>query len=188
MIKLVCSLGNPGPSYSSTRHNAGRWVVDTFVNGLTTSSVKEKFNGYWCTGDIKGQKIFFFEPKTYMNVSGLPIAQFAQYFKIKPEEILVAHDETALAPGLIKLKQGGGSNGHNGIKDCIAHLAGPNFYRLKVGIGRPLDASMIKDYVLKSPSISEIDLIRPAIEKAADQMHLLCSGNIEQFMHILHTR
>lgn len=188
MIKLMCGLGNPGMNYSSTRHNAGRWLINAFSHQLNTTPVKEKKGGYWCSGDIDGNTIYFFESAAYMNECGKSIADFARYYKIKPEEILIAYDELALAPGIIKLKQGGGSNGHNGIKDCIKHFENPMFYRLKIGIGRPFDASMTKHYVLKSPSVSEKDLICDAIDEVVPQLPLLGKGHFQPFMHNLHTR
>lgn len=188
MIKLMCGLGNPGNNYSGTRHNAGRWLIHAFTHQLDTTSVKEKKGGAWCSCELEGNTIHFFESFAYMNECGKSIADFARYFKIKPDEILIAYDELALNPGIIKLKQGGGSNGHNGIKDCIKHFDSPMFYRLKIGIGRPFESSMTKDYVLKSPSISEKDLIYNAIDSIVPQMHLLGLGQFQPFMHNLHTR
>lgn len=188
MIKLMCGLGNPGANYTNTRHNAGRWLINAFAQTLNTTPVKEKKGGYWRSGKIEDQTIYFFESSAYMNECGKSIADFARYYKIKAEEILIAYDELALDPGIIKLKQGGGSNGHNGIKDCIKHFEKPDFYRLKIGIGRPFDTSMTRDYVLKSPNISEKDLIYNAIGDTITQMHLLGLGQFQPFMHNLHTR
>ena len=188
MIKLICGLGNPGQNYENTRHNAGRWLANAFKQTLVTSPNKEKKSGVWCSAKTHDQLIYFFEPSSYMNLCGQAIADFARYYKIQPEEILIAYDELALAPGIIKLKQGGGSNGHNGIKDCIKHIDTPMFYRLKVGIGRPIDASIVKDYVLRSPNIHDQDLIHNAIEEVLPDMPQLCLGQFQKFMHNLHTR
>lgn len=188
MIKLLCGLGNPGSKYANTRHNAGRWLINGFAQTLTTTPIKEKKNGHWCSAEITGNPVLFFESSEYMNLCGQSIADFARYYKIKPEEILIAYDELALEPGIIKLKQGGGSNGHNGIKDCIQHIGNPMFYRLKIGIGRPVESSMVKNYVLKSPNISEKDRITKAIDDVIPQLQLLCLGQFQPFMHNLHTR
>ena len=139
MIKLIAGLGNPGPEYEHTRHNAGFWWVDEAARLLKVSLQMERSHfGLVARTSVGGQSVWLVEPQTFMNLSGKSVGSLARFFKIAPEEVLVVHDELDLPPGGIRLKQGGGNGGHNGLKDIIARMGNNNnFFRLRLGIGHP---------------------------------------------------
>lgn len=185
-IRLFVGLGNPGVSYQSTRHNAGRWFVDQFSHDISNSAPLESKFGYYKAGLSKrGEKVYFFESKKYMNECGLSIAAFAKYYKIAAHQILIAYDEMDLPPGIVRLRQGGGCAGHNGLKDCIKHIKG-DFYRLKIGIGRPLKGMDPANYVLSSPTHDQQNRIDAIITDARHDAHFFLEGSIELFMNKLH--
>jgi len=185
-IRLVVGLGNPGTPYQSTRHNAGRWFVDLFSNDLCASApLESKFGYYKACLSPQGDKVYFFESKKYMNECGLSIAGFAKYYKIAAHQILVAYDEMDLPPGVIRLRRGGGCAGHNGLKDCIKHIKG-DFYRLRIGVGRPLKGIDPANYVLSSPTYDEQNRINAIITDACHDARYVLEGSIELFMNKLH--
>ena len=152
MIRLFVGLGNPGPEYEDTRHNAGFWWIDALARGLkVTPQLDTKYFGLVARiNDAPGAAgpIWLLQPMTYMNLSGKSVAALARFFKIAPEEILAIHDELEIAPGELKLKQGGGNAGHNGLKDMQAQLGSANFWRLRLGIGHPGHKGEVAGYVL----------------------------------------
>ncbi|HZX31799.1 MAG TPA: aminoacyl-tRNA hydrolase [Rhodocyclaceae bacterium] len=163
--RLIVGLGNPGPEYEATRHNVGFWFVDQLADQLKISlAPQSKFFGRaGRSGDL-----WLLEPTTYMNRSGQSVAALANFYKIPPAEILVIHDDLDLPPGGIRLKQGGGNGGHNGLKDIQARLGTPDFWRLRLGIGHPRTLNLsqqVADFVLHPPRLEEM----PAIEKALDR-------------------
>ncbi len=136
MIRLIAGLGNPGPEYEQTRHNAGFWFVDEAARLLKTSLQMERGHfGLVARANVSGQSVWLVEPQTFMNLSGKSVASLARFFKIAPEEVLVVHDELDLPPGEAKLKKGGGHAGHNGLRDIHAQLGSPDYWRLRIGIG-----------------------------------------------------
>lgn len=140
MIKLIVGLGNPGAEYTATRHNAGFWLVDQLAREAgATLRDERRFHGFYAKARLCGEEVHLLEPQTYMNRSGQSVVALAHFFKILPNEILVAHDELDLPPGAVKLKLGGGSGGHNGLKDISAHLSSQQYWRLRIGIGHPRD-------------------------------------------------
>lgn len=141
MFKLIVGLGNPGGEYEFTRHNIA-WIQFRFMDELENTTWKSKFKGEYCHCEFGGEKVYFLKPMTYMNLSGESIAPLCSFFKIKPSEVLVIHDELDIPFGQIHFKQGGGLAGHNGLKSTAQHLGTPDFYRLRLGIGRPVHGSV----------------------------------------------
>ncbi|UXY15596.1 aminoacyl-tRNA hydrolase [Chitiniphilus purpureus] len=187
-IKLVVGLGNPGAEYTATRHNAGFWWVDQLARDAGTSLRHDaKFHGLVGRARLAGHEVWLLQPQTFMNRSGLAVVALAQFYRILPREILVVHDELDLPPGQIKLKQGGGNGGHNGLKDIQAHLSTPDFWRLRIGIGHPGDRAMVAGYVLKPPRKEEQALIDDTLLRAHAVLPLMLAGELGGAMQKLHT-
>ena len=188
-IRLVAGLGNPGREYASTRHNAGFWFADALAGKLSASfSPEAKFAG----AVAKSGELRIVKPSTFMNLSGQSVGALARFFAIAPEEILVVHDELDLRPGEAKMKFGGGHAGHNGLRDLQVHLASPDFWRLRIGIGHPRDTELteqeVVDYVLRPPRKEEADAIDEAIDRALAAWPDIAKGDMERAMLALHTR
>ncbi|WVD62910.1 aminoacyl-tRNA hydrolase [Orbus mooreae] len=188
-IKLIVGLANPGAEYAATRHNAGAWYVDQLAERFNQSLKNEaKFFGYTARINIDGQDIRLLVPTTFMNLSGKAVQAMATFYQIKPEEILVAHDELDLNPGIAKLKLGGSHGGHNGLKDIISKLGNnANFYRLRIGIGHPGDKSKVVGFVLNKPSQSEQILIAQAIDESVRCTELFVKEGLNIAMNRLHS-
>jgi PTH1 family peptidyl-tRNA hydrolase len=187
-IRLIVGLGNPGPEYEQTRHNAGFWLVDQLAGSSLTR--ESRYNALAAKARIAGQEVWLLEPQTYMNRSGQSVGALARFFKIVPDEILVVHDELDLPPGAAKLKKGGSSGGHNGLKDITAALGTQDYWRLRIGIGHPrLSASQqtVVDYVLHRPRKEEQMPIDEAIAKSIEVVPMLCEGKFEAAMMKLHS-
>lgn len=187
-IDLIVGLGNPGRQYEETRHNAGAWFVERLARRCNISlSPDPKYQGLTGRGTIHGRDIRLLIPTTFMNLSGQSIVPFANFFKIPPQRILVAHDELDLPPGTAKLKQGGGHGGHNGLRDLISRLGNNNdFARLRIGIGHPGHASQVSNYVLGKAPAKEQQLIDDAIAEAIAILPELLDGNANKAMNRLH--
>ena len=188
-IRLVAGLGNPGRSYERTRHNAGFWFVDALASKLGASFAPQlRFSG----AVARDGELRLVKPSTYMNESGTSVGALARFLGIAPAEILVVHDELDLPPGAVKLKLGGGVAGHNGLKDIRAHLATPEFWRLRIGIGHPRDSDtsqqQVVDFVLKPPRPDERAAIHGAIDRALDAWPAIAAGDFERAMMSLHTK
>lgn len=182
-IQLIVGLGNPGEEYENTRHNVGAKFVETLAQQeKITLRMETKFKGFF--GALDNCKLLI--PTTFMNLSGQAVKAVATFYKVPPEEILIIHDELDFAAGIIKLKFGGGNNGHNGLKDIIANLHSADFYRLRLGIGRPIDKNY-SDYVLHLPSKIEKKQIENAILEALKIVPELLQGNFAKAMQELHT-
>lgn len=187
-FRLIVGLGNLGRNYVATRHNAGFWWADKLARLLGAQfSHEAKFSGELAkAGDLR-----LLKPMTYMNLSGRSVAAAAHFFAIDAEEILVLHDDLDLAPGIVRLKQGGGHAGHNGLRDIATQLGSPNFWRLRFGIGHPRDSETpqqaVADYVLKPPSAEELRLIEGAMDRALESWPLLGKGDTAEVMRVLHT-
>ena len=181
-IKLIVGLGNPGDKYKDTRHNAGEWLVERLAQRFNFSLKEEsKFFGKTARAVINGQEIRFLVPTTVMNLSGKAVGALATFYRIQPEQILIAHDELDLPPGTVKIKLGGGHGGHNGLRDSIAQLSNnKNFYRLRVGIGHPGDKNLVAAYVLSKPSPTDLTLIDKALEEATDCVEVLLKDGINK--------
>ena len=179
-IKLIVGLGNPGDKYADTRHNAGEWLIARLARRFNvTLNAENKFSGYVGKTLINSKEIRFLVPMTFMNLSGKAVGALANFYRIKPEEILVLHDELDLPPGSVKLKLGGGHGGHNGLKDIVAALGNNNnFYRLRIGIGHPGHRDLVAGYVLNKPSPSEREALEKALDEAANCVELLFKDGI----------
>ncbi|TCP95764.1 peptidyl-tRNA hydrolase [Cricetibacter osteomyelitidis] len=186
-IKLIVGLGNPGDKYADTRHNAGEWLIERLARKFNFSLAAEnKFFGKTARTLINGQEVRFLVPTTFMNLSGKAVGTLAAFYRIKPEEILIAHDELDLPPGVAKLKQGGGHGGHNGLKDSIAQLGNnKNFYRLRIGIGHPGDKNLVSSYVLGKPSPIDWTLIDKALDEAVIGVETIFKDDITKAMNRL---
>jgi PTH1 family peptidyl-tRNA hydrolase len=189
-IQLIVGLGNPGPQYEQTRHNAGFWFVEAIARHHGGSFKSEnKFHGEACKVRVGGEELWLLKPMTFMNKSGQAIAALARFYKIPPEGILVAHDELDLPPGDIRLKTGGGHGGHNGLRDTINQLGGSrDFQRLRIGIGHPGHSSQVTGYVLgKAPADEQLEM-ENAIDRALDVLPLAISGELQKAMNQLHSK
>lgn len=187
-IKLIVGLGNPGSEYESTRHNAGFWLIDELARLWHTNLRDEKkYHGQVARTTFSGSDIWLLKPNTFMNLSGVAVSALAQFYKIKPEEILVVHDELDIPCGKIRVKLGGGNGGHNGLKDIQAKLGTPNFYRLRLGIGHPGDRNLVSAYVLNKPSPADRDLLNTAIDKCLDMLPEILTGNLAAAQRVLHS-
>jgi PTH1 family peptidyl-tRNA hydrolase len=186
LIRLVVGLGNPGKEYERTRHNAGFWVVERFAASGGIALRKEaKYQAL--VGRQEATGAWLLMPQSYMNASGRAVQMLSGFFKIKPEEILVVHDELDFPPGTAKIKQGGGIAGHNGLKDISQRLASHDYWRLRIGVGKPPPGSEGADYVLQKPPAEERAAIDASIDKALGILPLCLSGDLQTAMHKLHT-
>ena len=189
-VKLIVGLGNPGPEYDQTRHNAGALFVELLGRQMGVNLAPEKkYFGLTAKFSHKGQDIRLLIPTTYMNRSGQAVSSLANFFRIKPEEILVAHDELDMPPGVAKLKQGGGHGGHNGLRDIIASLGNQNnFLRLRLGIGHPGHSSQVSNYVLSRAPRTEQEQLASSIDFALGVLPDLLDGNLSRAMQQLHSQ
>ncbi len=189
-IRLIVGLGNIGAEYERTRHNAGFWFVDAVARkGGTAFGAERKFHGETARLRDRGRELWLLKPATYMNRSGQAVVALALYYKILPTQILVAHDEVDLPPGTVKLKRGGGTAGHNGLKDIQAKLSTPDFWRLRIGVGHPRALALtqeVADFVLHPPSREHEAAIDESIERALQIVPLLVEGQFERAMMKLH--
>jgi len=187
-IQLVVGLGNPGADYVMTRHNVGWWFVDALARAHGGSfSHERKFSGDVCRINLAGHDLRLLKPTTFMNRSGQAVKALSSYLKVPPEAVLVAHDDLDLPFGTVRLKRGGGSSGHNGLKDTIAHL-GENFVRLRFGIAHPGGSRDVIDYVLERASAEEENAIMESVAAAVAAMPALLEGQFEKVMQSLHSR
>jgi peptidyl-tRNA hydrolase, PTH1 family len=187
-IRLIVGLGNPGPEYEQTRHNAGFWLVDNLAGKAMTR--ESRFMALAAKTRIAGQEVWLLEPQTFMNRSGQSVGALTRFYKIVPDDVLVVHDELDLPPGTAKIKKGGSSGGHNGLKDITAALGTQDYWRLRIGIGHPRNANSqqaVADYVLHRPRKEEQALINDAIARSLDATPLLCEGKFEAAMMQLHS-
>jgi PTH1 family peptidyl-tRNA hydrolase len=185
VIRLVVGLGNPGKEYERTRHNAGFWLVEKYAQASGFTLRKDpKFKAL--VGKNAGG-VWFLLPQSFMNLSGQPVQMLAGFFKIKPEEVLVVHDELDFEPGTARLKQGGGIAGHNGLKDISQRLASHEYWRLRLGVGKPPAGMDGADYVLQKPSAEDRAAVDAAIEKSIALLPQMIAGDFQAAMNKLHT-
>ncbi|SNC58789.1 aminoacyl-tRNA hydrolase [Sodalis endosymbiont of Henestaris halophilus] len=183
-IKLIVGLANPGAQYAATRHNAGAWYVESLAKRYQqTLKDQSKFYGYTCSLILGGRDIHLLVPTTFMNLSGKAVTTMATFYRIAPEEIMVAHDELALLPGKTRLKLGGSHGCHNGLKDIINRLgSNHNFHRLRIGIGHPGNKDKVVSFVLGKPPLAELQLINNAIDKAVRCTEILVTQDATKDM------
>ena len=187
-IRLIVGLGNPGTEYEKTRHNAGYWWVDAIAGRKRATWKREtRFSGYVTRVQEDGQEFALLKPSTYMNESGRSVSALMRFFKIEPGEMLVVHDELDLPPGIVKLKKGGGTGGHNGLSDIADALDSKDFWRLRIGIGHPGDKDLVADYVLDKARRAEQEAIDPVFERSLDLLAKLTTGRMQDAMTWLHT-
>lgn len=185
--KLIVGLGNPGPEYVETRHNAGFWFCEQLARELGVSLAHEsRFHGV--VGNARAAGVWILLPQTYMNRSGQSVGALARFYRILPSEILVVHDELDILPGQLKLKCGGGNGGHNGLKDIQAHLGTPDFWRLRIGIGHPGDRNQVANFVLHRPSRDEQTLIDESIGRALDAWPKMLAGEWERATQAINSK
>ena len=188
MIKLLVGLGNPGPDYDATRHNAGFWFVDGAARALKTTLLMDRsYHALVARTTFEGQTVWLLEPQTFMNLSGKSVAALARFFKINPDEILVVHDELDLPPGEAKLKFGGSHAGHNGLRDIHAQLGTGDYWRLRLGVGHPGVKSEVIHWVLKKPSLDHRIAIDQCIDRGLTALPALLAGDMNKAMLLIHT-
>ena len=188
-IQLVVGLGNPGAKYSDTRHNAGFWFLNALRSDYNLSfAVESKFKAEIARTTVDSSTVWFAAPTTFMNLSGQAVAAIARFYKIPVEDILVIHDELDLPPGTVRLKQGGGCGGHNGLTDIVEKLGSKNFMRLRIGIGHPGHSDQVLGYVLKRPTAEEQRLIGESIDRARAQFDRIVRGEHQVAMTELHSQ
>ena len=189
MIRLLVGLGNPGPEYAATRHNAGFWFIDEVARALRVNLAPERsYFGLAARANLAEGPVWLLEPMTFMNLSGKSVAALARFFKIEPGEILVAHDELDLLPGHVKMKFGGSHAGHNGLKDIQAQLGSADFWRLRLGIGHPGVKAEVVDYVLRKPPAEQREAIDKSIEQSVAALSLMFEGDMERALMKVHAK
>jgi PTH1 family peptidyl-tRNA hydrolase len=188
MIKLFVGLGNPGAEYEATRHNAGFWWVEALARELKVTLSHDKgYHGLVARTTLHGQTIWLLEPQTFMNVSGKSVAGLARFFKIQPEEILVAHDELDVVPGQAKLKFGGSHAGHNGLRDIHAQLGTGDYWRLRLGIGHPGVKAEVINWVLKKPDAEQRAAIEECVARTLKAVPAMLAGEMDKATLLVHT-
>ena len=185
-IRLIVGLGNPGREYERTRHNAGYWLVERFA--VSCGIAMRKDLKYQALVGRHESGAWLLLPQTFMNASGRSVLMLAGFFRIGPEEILVVHDELDFAPGVAKLKQGGGIAGHNGLRDISQKIASHDYWRLRIGIGHPGDKDLGADWVLQKPSAEDRAAIDESIDRALTVLPLCLAGDLQGAMLKLHTQ
>jgi PTH1 family peptidyl-tRNA hydrolase len=185
---MIAGLGNPDSKYERTLHNAGFWFVDALARKYGGDfRYDKKFDADICRIDMHGNEVWLVKPQSYMNLSGGPIRGVLDYYRLRPEQLLVAHDEIDLPPGTVRLKLGGGHGGHNGMRDVIQHC-GPDFMRLRVGVGHPGEKSKVTNYVLKKGSADVEAAVESTVEDAVAVMPVLIEDGLNAAMKKLHTK
>ena len=185
MIRLVVGLGNPGKEYERTRHNAGFWLVERFAQ--TSGFMLRKDPKFKALVGKNAAGAWFLLPQSFMNLSGQPVQMLAGFFKFKPEEILVVHDELDFAPGVARIKQGGGIAGHNGLRDISQRLGSHDYWRLRLGVGKPPAGAEGADYVLQKPAAEDKAAIDQAIDRALQVLPEMLSGDMQAAIQKLHS-
>jgi len=181
---LVVGLGNPEKKYEKTRHNIGFDAVMSYASKHSVDLNKNKFKAYYGEGNIKGEKVYIALPQTYMNLSGDSVAEFAAFYKIPPENVIVIHDDISLAPGRLRIRAKGSAGGHNGLKSIIARLGSDNFPRLKIGVGAPDHPEYdLADFVLGKFSDDEIKILKPVVENVCDAIDCIITQGIDRAMN-----
>lgn len=187
-VRIIAGLGNPGEKYERTLHNAGFWFVDALARKFGGHfRYEKKFDAETCRVTMHGEDVWLVKPQSYMNHSGSPVRGVLEYYRLRPSALLVAHDEIDLQPGIVRIKEGGGHGGHNGIRDVIQHC-GADFVRLRLGVGHPGQKDEVTNYVLKRGSSDVESAIERNIDDAIAVLPELVDGDINAAMKKLHTK
>jgi len=189
---IIVGLGNPGEQYRSTRHNVGFIVLDELARRWNTSISQAKWNAHYVSLTIDGQKVHLVKPETFMNLSGKGVLNFYRFFKVKPDKLMVVHDDLDMLPGRIKLVKGGGAGGHNGIKSLVEILGTKDFYRLKIGIGRPGNGAVhaafpVDKYVLSNFAEEDVNILQSRYDSFEDGIRIFLEGNPSKAMTLLNS-
>ncbi len=186
-IKLIVGLANPGREYQNNRHNVGGWLLEQLAARESAILKSEnKFHGLVSKVMIANNPVYLLEPTTYMNDSGRAVLAIAHFYKILPEEIVIAHDELDLEPGIVRFKIGGGHGGHNGLRSIMSSLGTRDFYRIRIGIGHPGSKDKVTPYVLGDPGKHDRELIEKSIDEALSCVDDIVVGEFEKVMRYLH--
>ncbi len=188
-LRLIVGLGNPGAEHLRTRHNAGFWFIDALANSFDVRfGVQAKLHGETAKTNIDHQSVWLLKPSTFMNKSGVAVAEALRYYKIEPEQMLVAHDDLDLPPGTARLKFDGGHGGQNGLRDIFSHLGHGRFHRLRLGIGHPGHKDRVTPWVLGRPGAADEALMIESVGAALDVLPMAVAGDFNGAMKRLHTR
>ena len=189
MIKLFVGLGNPGPEYQDTRHNAGfLWIEQLAARLQLSLSMERAYYGFVARTQLEGHPVWLLQPQTFMNRSGQSVGALARFFKILPDEILIVHDELDLPPGQSKLKLGGSPAGHNGLKDIDAHLGSCDYWRLRLGVGHPGVRSEVVNWVLKRPASEHRQAMEACVDKTLEAVPDLLRGEFEAATRLINVK
>ena len=181
---LLVGLGNPGTEYANTRHNVGFMAVDEFVRRFSFTDFRKKGKGLLASGVIEGEKVLILKPETYMNLSGEAVLAACSFYHLKPEQVIVFHDDMDLPVGKVKMKRGGGAGGHNGLKSIDSHI-GPNYLRIRIGVGHPDDKAQVVNWVLGAFPKEDRALIQDVLDKIGTYLPLLVQGQEQLFLNRL---
>ena len=186
---VIAGLGNPGQKYAETRHNAGFWFIDRLArSAAVTLRLQSRLHSETAKCNLFGHDCLLVKPDTFVNRSGLAVRRVLDFYKLAPDNLLVAYDELDLPAGTVRLKQGGGHGGHNGLRDIFAHLGKPDFLRLRIGIGHPGQKHLVTRYVLSRPDAADCKAVNDAIERALQVLPKVLAGEPDAAMHALHTK
>ncbi|MEQ9449054.1 MAG: aminoacyl-tRNA hydrolase [Rhodospirillaceae bacterium] len=180
-MRLLVGLGNPGAAYSHNRHNIGFMALDAIAERYRFSAWRSRFQGMTAEGAVGGTKVLALKPMTYMNLSGQSVGEATRFFKIVPEDVVVIYDEIELVPGKVRVKQGGGSAGHNGIRSIDAHI-GQEYWRVRLGVGRPAGAGDVSGHVLQNFGKADLDWLGRFLDAVAEAAPLMVAGEDNKFM------
>lgn len=188
-LEAIVGLGNPGPRYEDTRHNAGFWFADALARRCRAEFRNDtRSQGELARLDLAGRQLWLLKPLTWMNDSGRAVASLANYYRLEPSQLLIVYDELDLPPGTVRLKVGGGHGGHNGLRDITSALNSPDFLRLRIGIGHPGVRDLVTPWVLSRATPEDREAILAAIDCALDVMELIAAGELGEATKRLHTR
>lgn len=185
-MKLIAGLGNPGPKYETTRHNAGFLAIDRLIEKFKATGPNEKHQGLIWQADVAGEKVLLVKPQTYMNLSGRTVGPLYQFYKLQPTDLVVIHDEVDLPINTIRIKTGGGTGGHNGLKSIEEDIGSKNngYHRIRVGVGRPTHPGMdVADYVLGQYTDQELQDLDKLLDQVTDAARLLIQGKALEAMN-----
>jgi PTH1 family peptidyl-tRNA hydrolase len=186
-MRLIVGLGNPGPEYATTRHNIGFMALEAIASGVRASAWQRKFRGLAATATVEGRPLLFLKPMTFMNLSGESVGEVMRFYKLTPADVIVFHDEIDLLPGQVKVKQGGGHAGHNGLKSLDAHI-GKDYWRVRLGVGHPGDRDMVTDYVLSDFAKADKVWLEPLMASIAENLPQLLTGKYSDFARAVESK